>query len=779
MLTHAPSGWVDTYATPDQGSHHALRVVLTRLWPVPSSWVLYAVGQCGPIFNSLDATGDQAAGIDGGSTTPVGQLEYNADAGNVYSLSLRPPTVGMFEVTVRVGADLAQSERIGAARQLEVSCPAPLLPIPSQGNLTCGTDAGFESITAGQVTPCSAGRYKAVIGTERCQPCPQGQYGAASGATQCQQCVAGRFSLSPGVTICDLCAPGTFAANNGSIQCDDCSPGHHAPGQGATFCDVCAVGRFALSPRSIMCNVCAPGTFAANNGSIQCEDCSPGQYTPGQGATFCDDCSAGRFALSPRSTVCNLCAPGKFSADNASIQCDDCSPGHYAPGQGATFCDGCAVGHFSLGPGTTACERCTNGTHAAATGSVQCENCPRGKISQMMGATRCEACEAGYVSKAEGSVACDACPAGTYTDADGSWECSRCPPGSHAEFPAAMQCQNCSSGSVPSDDSTLCEACAIGMFAATNGSVRCARCPLGTFAGSRGSTQCGQCGDGSTPNSMIAAFECDRCGSPTYAFQGAAKCTVCASSFYQQDASMDASATNCKSCANASLGCSAGTTLETVELRWGYWRHSEAASQPHRCKKFEGWTPCRGGSDAGYDGNGYCEPGYHGPRCQLCTPPIPPLLPPSMPPDPPAGPLPPAYPPLPPGSAYNEFVHFTLQFVATGSSSAGRRRLTIPASTLQAHIEEQLQEAAAASGLSSSSSVVEYNGTTNEFHVHQHGSCAGGATLLAESAFIAQLSSIVGQVCEHVAIAKHHSEPLCIRIVLFHILSRLTSRCLL
>ena len=36
------------------------------------------------------------------------------------------------------------------------------------------------------------------------------------------------------------------------------------------------------------------------------------------------------------------------------------------------------------------------------------------------------------------------------------------------------------------------------------------------------------------------------------------------------------------------------------------------------CDTNGGWTPCRGGVDAGISGSGYCEPGYHGPLCKLC-----------------------------------------------------------------------------------------------------------------------------------------------------------------
>jgi hypothetical protein len=31
-----------------------------------------------------------------------------------------------------------------------------------------------------------------------------------------------------------------------------------------------------------------------------------------------------------------------------------------------------------------------------------------------------------------------------------------------------------------------------------------------------------------------------------------------------------------------------------------------------------GWTPCRGGTSAGHEGNGYCADGHIGPRCELC-----------------------------------------------------------------------------------------------------------------------------------------------------------------
>ena len=58
--------------------------------------------------------------------------------------------------------------------------------------------------------------------------------------------------------------------------------------------------------------------------------------------------------------------------------------------------------------------------------------------------------------------------------------------------------------------------------------------------------------------------------------------------------------------------------MATLNLTAGNWRHSSATIETHNCKSDGSWTPCRGGDDAGADGDGYCEPGYRGPRCELC-----------------------------------------------------------------------------------------------------------------------------------------------------------------
>ena len=55
-----------------------------------------------------------------------------------------------------------------------------------------------------------------------------------------------------------------------------------------------------------------------------------------------------------------------------------------------------------------------------------------------------------------------------------------------------------------------------------------------------------------------------------------------------------------------------------LDLSVGFWRHSNQTLEMWRCKHSGDWSPCSGGAHAGHDGDGYCDDGYHGPRCELC-----------------------------------------------------------------------------------------------------------------------------------------------------------------
>ena len=70
----------------------------------------------------------------------------------------------------------------------------------------------------------------------------------------------------------------------------------------------------------------------------------------------------------------------------------------------------------------------------------------------------------------------------------------------------------------------------------------------------------------------------------------------------------------------AGVECPWNTTIATLVLRPGYWRHSTAVPNALECKHADSSrTPCMGGADAGLDGDGYCRPGLRGPRCELCV----------------------------------------------------------------------------------------------------------------------------------------------------------------
>jgi hypothetical protein len=92
---------------------------------------------------------------------------------------------------------------------------------------------------------------------------------------------------------------------------------------------------------------------------------------------------------------------------------------------------------------------------------------------------------------------------------------------------------------------------------------------------------------------------------------------VCAEHHYRPYANSTKS--ECVPCERvAGIVCSANTTVVTFNLTAGYWRHSTATAETQPCKSDGSWTPCKGGANAGADGDGYCAQGYRGPRCELC-----------------------------------------------------------------------------------------------------------------------------------------------------------------
>eukprot|EP00966_Prymnesium_polylepis_P117171 2707417-Prymnesium_polylepis.1 len=201
-----------------------------------------------------------------------------------------------------------------------------------------------------------------------------------------------------------------------------------------------------------------------------------------------------------------------------------------------------------------------------------------------MGSVHCEQCSAGKFQRATGSSRCDWCTVGEFQPAMGSSSCSRCAVGQFSASPGSV----------------LCDKCVVGHYQSAAGSSSCVDCPAGDFQSEQGAT------------------ECQRCVRGHDSLPGSESCDMCAAQYYSRIKS-NSSASDCAPCsAVTDVRCARNTTTETLNLSAGYWRHSAFTNQTWLCKNNANWSPCRGGDDAGFDGDGYCEPDYHGVRCELC-----------------------------------------------------------------------------------------------------------------------------------------------------------------
>ena len=131
------------------------------------------------------------------------------------------------------------------------------------------------------------------------------------------------------------------------------------------------------------------------------------------------------------------------------------------------------------------------------------------------------------------------------------------------------------------------------------------------------------CDNGFELDESSAVHTCIRCEigqdsrRTTRNASGSGGCTMCAEQYYRPHAHLPA--TECMPCDSIyGVSCSSNTSINTLGLNEGFWRHSGNTLQIHRCRFSGSWTPCRGGTSPGYHGDGYCERGHHGVRCERC-----------------------------------------------------------------------------------------------------------------------------------------------------------------
>jgi len=175
----------------------------------------------------------------------------------------------------------------------------------------------------------------------------------------------------------------------------------------------------------------------------------------------------------------------------------------------------------------------------------------------------------------------------------------------------------CAQGFELDSSGVRCSRCAAGRFKPSAGPAPCELCDVGTFQQLAGSSACALCLAGEY-QPEVGSVECRRCEDGRYSLPGASRCTMCAVGYFRESASSPVS--QCAPCAQLrGVSCGLNATVMTFNVSKGYWRHSPFTMQTHACKWSNGWTPCKGQSDPGVDGDGYCEPGYTGPRCEVCA----------------------------------------------------------------------------------------------------------------------------------------------------------------
>ena len=165
-----------------------------------------------------------------------------------------------------------------------------------------------------------------------------------------------------------------------------------------------------------------------------------------------------------------------------------------------------------------------------------------------------------------------------------------CSAGSAAPVP-------CPPGSFQGDQGrSSCTACPPGSFQSSEGGTRCQDCPLGTYTSSNGSAGCTAC--------------LDRLSS----YPGSAACDVCDRGFFYLTSLTALSQSDCRECRADRGRCPIGTTLATISIHPGHWRLSNRSSIIYACEGSSGTERCKGGNDAGIDGEGYCGSNYTGPE---------------------------------------------------------------------------------------------------------------------------------------------------------------------
>eukprot|EP00615_Pteridomonas_danica_P015791 CAMPEP_0114404630 /NCGR_PEP_ID=MMETSP0102-20121206/19743_1 /TAXON_ID=38822 ORGANISM="Pteridomonas danica, Strain PT" /NCGR_SAMPLE_ID=MMETSP0102 /ASSEMBLY_ACC=CAM_ASM_000212 /LENGTH=458 /DNA_ID=CAMNT_0001569507 /DNA_START=749 /DNA_END=2122 /DNA_ORIENTATION=+ len=240
--------------------------------------------------------------------------------------------------------------------------------------------------------------------------------------------------------------------------------------------------------------------------------------------------------------------------------------------------------------------------------NCECTDCPAGKYlstSESTSPSDCLSCGTGQISEA-GASSCTSCAVGKYatdtsSDTGGGLTsqvtteatyCNDCPGGTIAGSTSTIVCTLCDGGKYTTGGSSSCDDCSTGKYS-SNGEDGCTDCPAGKF------------------NQVTASSTCDECSGDTYSTVGSTSCDLCLRNFYYADDG------ECKDCPHG-VSCEGdgNSTQSLLKIDKNYWRVAEKSVDILSCP-IDG--ACLGGRSFTDDGDGYCEEGYEGPLCAVCS----------------------------------------------------------------------------------------------------------------------------------------------------------------
>ena len=96
---------------------------------------------------------------------------------------------------------------------------------------------------------------------------------------------------------------------------------------------------------------------------------------------------------------------------------------------------------------------------------------------------------------------------------------------------------------------------------------------------------------------------CIKCVAPTWSSGGGENCDQCIAGYFRSDEG------TCESCPSHTT-CAVGTSLGTIELNPGYWRHSSDSLMIHPCRSGKAACPGGGANGSEYGLSSYFTSAY-------------------------------------------------------------------------------------------------------------------------------------------------------------------------